>query len=296
MQNDKHTITLFEACEILNRSKKTLSRYVRQERLHPIQVKSRQGTLEYRFSREDLDNFKIEQTRRDRTDTPDETGHTIPRWDGMTEEKINIPVYKAKTDEKRRDTQDRTDETDEEEQYIYFNEEPTESAKNKEEMEETGQDRQDKTRQTGQDETDKGIVEILKETVNLLKGQLTTKDKQIGSLNETIDNLTERQRETNILIGQLQNKVLVLEGPKKKNNVQSVKYNKDSTKREKGNSDQRAKKIKVVTDKEKVKKNIDLKSQVRKDEEKADLTEKTSEHSFNKKKKKGIGNLFRRYF
>ncbi len=42
MQNNKHTLTLFEACEILNRSKKTLSRYVRQGRLHPIQVKSQQ--------------------------------------------------------------------------------------------------------------------------------------------------------------------------------------------------------------------------------------------------------------
>ena len=44
-------ITLFEACEILNRSKKTISRYVRQGKLTPKQVKSQRGTLEYRFSK-----------------------------------------------------------------------------------------------------------------------------------------------------------------------------------------------------------------------------------------------------
>ena len=70
-------ITLFEACELLNRSKKSISRYIRRGLLHPQRVKSRQGTLEYRFSRADLEAFKLQETqdktRRDREDRPDKT-------------------------------------------------------------------------------------------------------------------------------------------------------------------------------------------------------------------------------
>ena len=67
-------ITLFEACEFLNKGKKSISRYIRQGLLHPQKIKSQQGTLEYRFSKEDLEAFKLqdtqdraEQTRQDRT-------------------------------------------------------------------------------------------------------------------------------------------------------------------------------------------------------------------------------------
>jgi excisionase family DNA binding protein len=56
---NEYSITLFEACEILNRSKKTLSRYIRQGRLTPQRITSQQGTLEYRFSRADLDALKL---------------------------------------------------------------------------------------------------------------------------------------------------------------------------------------------------------------------------------------------
>ena len=44
-ENEKHTLTLFEACERLNKSRKTVSRYVRRGLLHPIKVRSQQGTL-----------------------------------------------------------------------------------------------------------------------------------------------------------------------------------------------------------------------------------------------------------
>jgi len=58
-------------------------------------------------------------------------------------------------------------------------------------------------------------LSLLKDTMKLLQKQLKAKDTQII-------NLLERQRETNILMGQLQNKVLLLEdkskgkGPDKK--------------------------------------------------------------------------------
>ena len=79
-------LTLFEVCEALNKSRRTIGRYIRQERLHPQIVKSKNGTLEYRFSFEDLDIFKSQQRetghetrqetrqRETRQDTPDITG------------------------------------------------------------------------------------------------------------------------------------------------------------------------------------------------------------------------------
>ena len=54
-------ITLFEACELLNRSKKSISRYIRRGLLHPEKVKSQQGTLEYRFTKADIEAFKDEE-------------------------------------------------------------------------------------------------------------------------------------------------------------------------------------------------------------------------------------------
>lgn len=51
-------ITFFEACELLNRSRKSVSRYIRRGLLHPKEIKSANGTLEYRFSRDDLLHFK----------------------------------------------------------------------------------------------------------------------------------------------------------------------------------------------------------------------------------------------
>jgi hypothetical protein len=73
-------ITLFEACELLNRSKKSISRYIRRGLLHPERVKSQQGTLEYRFSKADIEAFRAlegntEQTET-RQDTPDRTEET----------------------------------------------------------------------------------------------------------------------------------------------------------------------------------------------------------------------------
>lgn len=68
------------------------------------------------------------------------------------------------------------------------------------------------------------MTEVLKaknEIINLLKnelykntGQLKTKDWQIGSLGKKIDNLIERDRETNIILKSLQDKVFLLEAPK----------------------------------------------------------------------------------
>jgi len=147
-----YNLTLFEACEYLNRSKKSVGRYIRQGKLHPQKIKSQQGTLEYRFSKPDLETFKTQTTqdttRQETTDTPDET------------------------------------------------DKPS----------------QDKAEKTGQDGE---VINLLKETTGLLKEQLVKKDEQIKDLGNKIDEMIKRNHETNILIGQLQSKVLMLEQPKK---------------------------------------------------------------------------------
>jgi len=188
---NEYSITLFEACEILNRSKKTLSRYIRQGRLTPQKITSQQGTLEYRFSRADLDALKLlldqEAQEQTRQDTPDQTGQTrqdtnqpfIPLKAELTTE---AGTEQAKTEQTRQSRRD-----------------------------ETGHDRADGTPLK---EPETGIIAILKETTELLKGQLTIKDTQIGTLNEQVHKLIERDRETNILLKGLQDRLMLLEPPK----------------------------------------------------------------------------------
>jgi len=174
-----YNLTLFEACELLNRSKKSISRYIRRGLLHPQQIKSQQGTLEYRFSRADIEAFKAQETqdkiRQETGDTPDETSQS-----GQTEA---TPIKEAKTKEIKEETRpDKAEQTS-----------------------------QDKPQKTGHDSE---IINLLKETTGLLKEQLVKKDEQIKDLGGKIDELIQRDRETNILIGQLQSKVLMLEQPK----------------------------------------------------------------------------------
>ena len=175
-------ITLFEACELLNRSKKSISRYIRRGLLHPEKVKSQQGTLEYRFNKADIEAFKAqealnaEETRQDGTDETEQTGHKEPI---KKAEFLENKDFKWQTEETRQDT-----------------------------PEQTGHGRQDKTGHESE------VITLLKETTGLLKEQLVKKDEQIKDLGGKIDQLIERDRETNILIGQLQSKVLMLEKPR----------------------------------------------------------------------------------
>jgi len=174
-------ITLFEVCELLNRSKKSISRYIRRGLLHPQEVKSGQGTLEYRFSKDDIEAFKVletqhtDQTRPDRTHRTRETGHFGEQTGHQNSDN------KGKTGRP-----DRTEGTDE-----------------------TGQ----KPDQTGHDSE---VVSLLKETTGLLKEQIKVKDGQIKDLGGKIDNLIERDKETNYILKSLQDKVFMLEGGKPK--------------------------------------------------------------------------------
>lgn len=174
-----YNLTLFEACEVLNRSKKSISRYIRQGLLHPEQVKSQQGTLEYRFSKEDLEAFKALKAEK-----TDQTGHLDQTRQGRQDTlKRENRLNKVENDQSRQDT-----------------------------PEETGHGRQDKTGQ------DSEIIKVLKETTGLLKGQLIKKDDQIKDLGGKIDELIQRDRETNILLKGLQDRVFMLEGVEESQN------------------------------------------------------------------------------
>ena len=189
-----YNLTLFEACELLNRSKKSISRYIRRGLLHPQQIKSQQGTLEYRFSKADLEAFKLQETqdktRQETGDTPDETSQS-----GQTE---TTPIKEAEIKEIIEETRpDKAEQTS-----------------------------QDKPQETGHDSE---IINLLKETTGLLKEQLVKKDEQIKDLGGKIDELIQRDRETNILIGQLQSKVLMLEQPKDAINADIVEQTRQDT-------------------------------------------------------------------
>jgi len=125
----KTDLTLKEVCEILKKSKRTVSRYIKKGWLNPERIKT-QNRIEYRFNLAELESFK----------KPDTTGQ-------MTRQNI--------IDDKNNDT-----------------------------------------------------LSLLNDTLNFLQKQLKAKDTQIKQL-------LERQRETNILMGQLQNKVLMLEDKSK---------------------------------------------------------------------------------
>ncbi|MDD3859786.1 MAG: helix-turn-helix domain-containing protein [Bacteroidales bacterium] len=79
------------------------------------------------------------------------------------------------------------------------------------------------TRQNTKNETKKDdTLSLLKDNMKLLEKQLKAKDRQINQM-------LERQRETNILIGQLQNKVLLLEDKSKGNRSDKNHKTNDTT-------------------------------------------------------------------
>jgi len=73
MVND---ISLQEACKILKKSRRTVSRYISNGILNPKKVKSDKGSLEYRFELKEVENFKIsgKVARTDRQAIRQDTG------------------------------------------------------------------------------------------------------------------------------------------------------------------------------------------------------------------------------
>lgn len=70
-----YTLTLEEVSKRLNKSKKTISRYIKNGLLHPEETLSEKNTLVYKFSEADLELFKSGQGRQDKKPREDKTGH-----------------------------------------------------------------------------------------------------------------------------------------------------------------------------------------------------------------------------
>ncbi|MBN1970637.1 MAG: helix-turn-helix domain-containing protein [Candidatus Delongbacteria bacterium] len=58
MKNEK--LNLKQTCDILGKSKKTITRYIKKGLLNPERVKSEKGILVYRFDQSEVENLKAE--------------------------------------------------------------------------------------------------------------------------------------------------------------------------------------------------------------------------------------------
>lgn len=214
-----YVLSLFEACETLNKSARTVGRYVRKGLLHPAEIKSRKGTTEYRFSIADIEVFKSreDQTRQETYLSQDEppAADAVPPISVKAQEPVPAVSQAAavqtspdKTEQTRQPRQKKADKAG--------NEKTDEARKE----EEAGQPEaaietppvkpEEKTAVS----PDKEIITLLKETTEILRDQLQVKDEQIRSLNGKIDSLIERDRETNILLKGMQDRMILLGKPK----------------------------------------------------------------------------------
>lgn len=157
-------LTLEQVSQRLNKSKKTISKYIKQGKLTPERVRSKQGTLKYKFLESDIEAFSV----------------------GVDLGEMN-------------------------------------PEQNKETQEGNYQNRKEELR--GEEH-----ISQFRELTEVLKDQLNRKDEQIKSLSDKIDTLIERDRETNILLSQLQSKVLMIENPQeRKEKEESQEDNRQET-------------------------------------------------------------------
>ena len=200
--NNDYGMTLYEACEYLNKSSRTISRYIRRGVLHPLAIKSRQGTLEYRFSKVELEAIKKEndETRQVEFDN-DLPNYVMP----VAAQFANAPFAPAANPQVTFVPN------------VDFN---TTGVAKKDVPDQpiVQKSRPDAEPSASQDTTvtptkDKDIISLMKETTDMLRGQLQVKDDQIKALGDKIDQLIERGRETNILLKGMQDKILRLGQP-----------------------------------------------------------------------------------
>jgi len=70
-------LTFIEACKILKKSRRTVSRYIKKGLITPERIKSQKGSVEYRFRQSDLESLKIPGTNKLRQDVREDTGQAI---------------------------------------------------------------------------------------------------------------------------------------------------------------------------------------------------------------------------
>jgi hypothetical protein len=214
-----YVLSLFEACETLNKSARTVGRYVRKGLLHPAEIKSRKGTTEYRFSIADIEAFKSreDQTRQETYLSQNEppAADAIPLI-----AKAQEPASAAGSTAAISTTPDKTEQTRQPRQKKAEKamDEKADEARKEEKTEQPEAAKIETPPVKAEEKTaispDKEIITLLKETTEILRDQLQVKDEQIRSLNGKIDNLIERDRETNILLKGMQDRMILLGKPK----------------------------------------------------------------------------------
>jgi len=55
MENE---LNLQAVCQLLNKSKRIVTRYIKAGKLKPKKIKSKKGTIEYRFSQSEVESLK----------------------------------------------------------------------------------------------------------------------------------------------------------------------------------------------------------------------------------------------
>lgn len=74
---NKSDLTFIEACKILKKSRRTVSRYIKKGLITPERIKSQKGSVEYRFRQSDLESLKIPGKNILRQDIREDTGQDI---------------------------------------------------------------------------------------------------------------------------------------------------------------------------------------------------------------------------
>lgn len=234
LSNEDYLLSLYEVCEILGKSTRTITRYVHKHILHPRGIKSRQGTLEYRFSRAEVDAFKQrEDSARHFTYLGDnrmpemsqaasfadysypapatQTPYLIPGISFPVQPNPPASMAPAATQHPKRNSavRDMPDIDLRAKEVRPDAEEKDKATK--------AVLQKDAESAMAQKRNDDEIISLLKETTGMLRDQLKTKDDQIKNLDDKIGQLIERNRETNILLKGLQDKIMLLEKPRDEN-------------------------------------------------------------------------------
>lgn len=230
---EDYLLTLFETCEILGKSSRTVTRYVHRHMLHPRGIKSRQGTLEYRFSKSEVEamrlrqnelgqfNNYIGQNQMPRSQAASFANLTYPpavrQSVSFAIPGVSFPIVENPSGAMRpADVASQIKPEKIQETVVEKRPEPEIVKKNK--TEETFKlPPVESPAARNRNDDDEGIITILKETTGMLRDQLRVKDDQIKNLDDKIGQLIERNRETNILLKGLQDKMVLLEKPKAKN-------------------------------------------------------------------------------
>lgn len=242
---DDYVLTLYEVCEMLGKSSRTITRYVQRHILHPRALKSCQGTLEYRFSKSEIRRVRDnEKNLRPYLFTENDRPSPLPDYPSASFAAYNyspsmpasaslpylapgvsFPMNQNQFHQVPPPaffpsvvpSQNFAGEFLEKEMELGSRKNRPKEGPAKKALKKSEPEKIEK--ESGRDRASEEIVSLLKETTEMLRGQLKAKDDQIKNLDDKIGQLIERNRETNILLKGLQDKIMLLEQPKIKREI-----------------------------------------------------------------------------